>query len=104
MLPPPVRKFLQDQLDDMTQRIWASAAATSAEGIACVTGTGPCPEGASGHLKLVPVTDSERALERDVLSKAVLPRWARRCGQACAERWNATIGRLWGLTAPVSGS
>ena len=104
MMSEPARNFLRAQLDELTDRIWASAEKTSAEGIACVTGTGPCPEGPAGHLKLVPVTESERALERDVLSKAVLPRWARRCGQGCAERWNETIGRLWGLTAPASGS
>ena len=33
----------------------------------------------------------------------MLPRWARRCGAACTERWNETIGRLWGLTATRQG-
>jgi len=104
MLGEPARAFLTQQIDELTERIWASADAISTEGIACVTGKGPCLEGAPGALKLVPVTDAERALERNVLSKSVLPRWARRCGAACTERWNETIGRLWGLTANPAGS
>jgi TRAP-type C4-dicarboxylate transport system substrate-binding protein len=104
MLGEPVRAFLRKQIDQLTDRIWASAEATSEEGIACVTGKGACPEGPSGHLILVPVTDADRELERAVLSKSVLPRWARLCGAACAAQWNDTIGKLWGLTAPASGS
>lgn len=104
MLGEPVRAFLRQQIDQLTDRIWASAEATSKEGIACVTGTGPCPEGPAGHLTLVPVTDADRELERQVLSKSVLPRWARLCGAVCAAQWNDTIGKLWGLTATASGS
>jgi TRAP-type C4-dicarboxylate transport system substrate-binding protein len=104
MLGEPARAFLRQQIDALTERIWASADSTSVEGIACVTGTGPCPEGPPGALTLVPVTDADRALERQVLSKSVLPRWARICGAVCTEQWNATIGRLWGLAAATSGS
>jgi TRAP-type C4-dicarboxylate transport system substrate-binding protein len=104
MLGEPVRAFLRQQIDKLTDRIWASAEATSEEGIACVTGTGPCPEGPSGHLTLVPVTEADRELERQVLSKSVLPRWARLCGAACTTEWNDTIGKLWGLTATARGS
>ena len=103
MLGEPARAFLRQQIDQLTDRIWASAEATSEEGIACVT-AGPCPEGPPAHLKLVPVTEADRELERRVLSKAVLPRWARLCGLACAEQWNDTIGKLWGLTAAADGS
>jgi TRAP-type C4-dicarboxylate transport system substrate-binding protein len=104
MLGEPARAFLRQQIDALTERIWASADNTSIEGIACVTGTGPCPEGTPGTLTLVPVTDADRALERQVLSKSVLPRWARICGAVCTAQWNATIGRLWGLAAATSGS
>jgi TRAP-type C4-dicarboxylate transport system substrate-binding protein len=104
MLGAPARDFLRRQLADLTEKIWASADSMSTEGIVCVTGDGPCPEGTPGHLKLVPDTAAERALERQVLSKAVLPKWAKRCGAACAMRWNDTIGRLWGLVAPAPGT
>lgn len=104
MLGEPVRAFLRQQIDQLTDRIWSSADATSNEGIACVTGIGECPEGPPGAMKLVPVTEADRALERAVLSESVLPRWARLCGAVCAAQWNSTIGRLWGLTATASGS
>lgn len=104
MLGEPVRAFLRQQIDQLTDRIWASAEATSKEGIACVTGTGVCPEGTAGHLTLVPVSEADRELERQVLSKSVLPRWAQLCGSGCAGEWNDTIGKLWGLAAPVGGS
>lgn len=104
MLGEPARAFLRQQIDKLTDRIWTSAEAASEEGIACVTGTGPCPEGPVGHLKLVPVTEADRELERQVLSNSVLPRWARLCGAVCAAGWNNTIGKLWGLAAPASGS
>jgi TRAP-type C4-dicarboxylate transport system substrate-binding protein len=103
MLGEPARTFLRRQIDRLTDRIWASAEAISKEGIACVT-DGPCPEGLPGRLKLVRVTEADRELERQVLSKSVLPRWAKLCGAACATQWNDTIGRLWGLAAPTSGS
>ena len=62
MLGEPARAFLTQQIDELTERIWASADAISTEGIACVTGKGPCLEGAPGALKLVPVTDAEPRL------------------------------------------
>jgi TRAP-type C4-dicarboxylate transport system substrate-binding protein len=104
MLGEPARAFLREQIDGLTERIWTSAEGMSTEGIVCLTGSEPCPEGPSGNLVLVPVGPADRALVRQTLSKSVLPSWARRCGDACARRWNETIGRLRDLTASAAGS
>lgn len=104
MLGAPTREFLLKQIKELDGRIWESADMMSNAGIACVTGKGACPEGPAGNMTLVPVTDADRTLEREVLSKSVLPIWARRCGPACTDRWNRTIGQLWGVTAVAAGS
>ena len=39
---------------------------------------------------------------REVMASSVLKNWAKRCGTACAQQWNETIGKVVGLEAPDS--
>ena len=36
-----------------------------------------------------------------ILNETVLVAWGRRCGRACAERWNTTVGPIVNLRIPV---
>ena len=41
-------------------------------------------------------------LLKKIMLETVLPRWAKRCGSACAKQFNDTIGKVTGLSAPTS--
>jgi len=101
-LGEPVQKFLREQLSLLSDEIWAGVERESSQGIACVTGRGPCPIGPPGQMKYVPPSDADGKLVKQVLSDVVLPRWIERCGAECGARWNDTVGRLWGLRATLS--
>jgi TRAP-type C4-dicarboxylate transport system substrate-binding protein len=98
---PALRDFLTARIDELGDRLWQDADRETQEGIACLTG-GPCSAGPAAHMKLVPMSDADRALERKSFVDTVLPRWAARCGAECVANWNATIGREFGLTVTAS--
>jgi hypothetical protein len=50
-------------------------------------------------MKLVTVTDADVATARKLLTESVLPSWASRTEAAYVAKWNATVGKLVGLTA-----
>jgi hypothetical protein len=52
-------------------------------------------------MKLVNIAPEDEKLRREALVQTVLPRWAKRCGSDCVKDWNATVGKLVGLQAPV---
>lgn len=69
-------------------------------GISCNTG-GPCSQGQPANMKLIPISEKDRELRKEVLLNVVLPKWAERCGSACAKTWNDTVGKVVNLQAPV---
>ena len=60
---------------------------------------GPCDKGKTGGM--VPITPSaeDQKMLEDIAQNVVLKRWAKRCGKKCADEWNATIGKIVGMTA-----
>ena len=62
---------------------------------------GPCDWGETGNLVKVEMNDSDNAIIKDVVQNTVLKRFAERCGRACAEEWNATMGEIAGVKAPL---
>ncbi len=101
-LPEPVRQFLRHNLAELEDQIWANAERETLEGLNCNTGRGECTLGVRANMTLVPVRADDDVLLKRILREVILPRWADRCGDECAETWNATIGRLSGLQAPVN--
>lgn len=77
---------------------WASAQDALVNDIACLTGNGECPAGEARDMVLVEVTDEDFSRARDVLTSTVLPDWAERAGGDWAERWNASVGQVVGVT------
>jgi hypothetical protein len=58
--------------------------------------------GRPGRMTLVPVPDADQARRVQLLNEVVLPAWARRCGRACAERWNREVGPVVNLRIDTS--
>ena len=51
------------------------------------------------NLTLVPVSAADVETHRDLMETVVLRRWGERCGKACAEHWNETVGKILNLSA-----
>ncbi len=77
---------------------WASAQGALVNDIACLTGNGDCASGEARSMTLVTVSDADFAKAREVLTGEVLPEWAVRAGGDWAERWNASVGAVVGVT------
>jgi TRAP-type C4-dicarboxylate transport system substrate-binding protein len=99
-LAPEVQRFLRREVAVLEQQIWADAEQKVEEGIACNTGVGDCPTGRPGKMTLVPLLPEDAARLRTLISQTVLPGWLSRCGEPCADAWNATIGPLLSIPAP----
>ncbi|WP_372685505.1 TRAP transporter substrate-binding protein [Castellaniella sp.] len=97
-LSPAEQTILMEQVHRLEKAIDEQNIREDELGIQCNTG-GACSEGPAADMKLVPVTDEDLKLKREVLLEVVLPKWAQRCGEACAESWNETVGKMLNLQA-----
>jgi TRAP-type C4-dicarboxylate transport system substrate-binding protein len=77
---------------------WASAQDALVNDIACLTGNGDCPAGEARDMVLVEASEADFERAREVLTTDVLPDWAERAGGDWAERWNASVGEVVGVT------
>ncbi len=94
-LDPKVQAFLEAEAADLEDRMFALAATETEAGLACNT-SGPCDYGDPAGMTLVPVSAADETLRVEALSAAVLPAFKERCGEACAQTWNETIGAAMG--------
>ena len=89
---------VQNAINGLTEEMWAETATEDDVAISCITG-GDCSVGEKGGMTLVSPTADDLALRDKVATDVVLARWAERCGAECAADWNATVGKIVGLTA-----
>ena len=101
-LSPATRELMQREFKALEDKSWKTVEAETEDGVHCTTGTGPCPAGPPGKLKLVKPTEADLKARDRVLNKTVLKEWAKRCGEACAAKWTETIGKRYGLAAKTS--
>jgi TRAP-type C4-dicarboxylate transport system substrate-binding protein len=94
--------LLEKQMKALEDKSWKTIEAESDEGIACNTGSGPCSAGPAGKVKLVVPSAADVAAREKALNETVLPRWAKRCGEACAARWNELVGKQFNLNAKAN--
>jgi TRAP-type C4-dicarboxylate transport system substrate-binding protein len=102
-LTPEDQAFLQQQFSVLEDRLWQIGEESITEGDNCNTGKDPCTLGKKANLTMVPVRADEADIHKNLMETAVLRNWAERCGAACAEEWNNTVGPIFGLAAPVPG-
>lgn len=99
-LPADLRALLQRELPRLEATIWADAERETSEGLACNTGRPSCQKGARGSMMVVPVSAADDARRVEILRTTVLANWQRRCGPACVDLWNRTVGPARGIPAP----
>jgi len=102
-LDPKVQAFLTEQLKDLEKEIWRIGTLGAEQGVNCSVGQGECtmPGLKKYKMTLVPISKKDEAAIRDIVSNHVVPAWAKRCGKACVEEWNRTIGAVIGIKAPM---
>jgi len=101
-LSPDTQAFLAKQMKAHEDKSWKVIEDETDEGVACSTGTGPCSVGPPGKVKLVKPSEADLKAREKALNEVVLPRWAKRCGEACAARWNELVGSRYGLVAKAN--
>lgn len=77
---------------------WDVAQNALVNDVACLTGNGECPAGDARAMTLVEASDADFEKARTILTSEVLPDWAERAGGDWAERWNASVGQVVGVT------
>ena len=95
---PPLQKFLQTEVNGLVDQIWDAAARQTQEGFDCNTGAAACTQPVKGKMVLV----QPSAADRELLAKTrqlVIDKWAARCSAQCVSDFNATIGKVIGVTA-----
>lgn len=101
-LSKDTQAFIQKQMQAHEDKAWKTIEAETEEGVSCNTGAGACSAGAPGKLKLVKASAADLAVRERALNEVVLARWAKRCGEACATRWNELVGKKYNLTAKAN--
>ncbi|MDF1791778.1 MAG: TRAP transporter substrate-binding protein [Thalassobaculaceae bacterium] len=99
------KAFIEKSMKEYDETAWKNMIAEDEMGIICNTGEGgTCTEGEPGNMTLVKLSDSDTAARKKALEDVVLKRWAERCAQKagvkCVDDWNATVGKVTGVTAP----
>ena len=98
-LSEDTRKLITDELRKLEDLSWKTVAEETEDGVRCTTGTGPCPIGTPGKLKLVLPSEQDLKARDRIINEHVLKSWAKRCGAECAARWTELIGKKYGLVA-----
>ncbi len=98
-LSADTRALIEKEVKSLEERSWKSTQAETEEGVYCTTGTGGCPAGPAGKLKLSKPSAADLKARDKALNETVLKSWAKRCGIECAARWTELIGTKYGLTA-----
>tara|TARA_B110000977_G_scaffold173452_1_gene226619 strand:- start:3 stop:1061 length:1059 start_codon:yes stop_codon:yes gene_type:complete len=90
--------LLEKELGALNQRMWAETATEDDIAIECLTGS-VCSLGERGKMVLVEPSKADLEKRDTIAHEVILPRWAARCGPECTANWNATVGKVLGLTA-----
>ena len=101
-LSKDTQAFIEKQMQAHEDKSWKVIEDETEEGVACNTGAGPCSVGPAGKLKLVKPSDADLKAREKALNEVVLSRWAKRCGDACAAKWNELVGKKYNLTAKAN--
>lgn len=96
-LSADLKKLLRRELPRLEASIWAESDRETREGLACNIGSAECTNGRKGHMSLVRETEADQRKRQELLTKAVLPAWMKRCGTACAAQWRETVGPAAGV-------
>ena len=97
-LPQSVRTFLETQVKGLEDKIWELNRREHAIGLDCTTGK-ECPFGKPAMMTAAQPLEVDKELLRRALVESVLPKWGKRCGDACVKEWNEVVGPVAGVRA-----
>ncbi|MGE4374002.1 MAG: TRAP transporter substrate-binding protein [Xanthobacter sp.] len=96
-LPSATKEFLTAQFAAYEDKMWDTLAEGIQQAEVCNTAQEGCKLGKPAHVTLVTPSAADMQRARQIVSKNVLPGWAKRCGKSCVADWNARIGEIAGL-------
>ena len=100
-LDDETKAMFRKELAALEEEMWIATAANDQRGMDC-NASGPCDLGEPGGMVPIEPTAADKEKLKKVVEEFVLKRWAERCGtQQCIDEWNATIGKLAGVTASM---
>jgi TRAP-type C4-dicarboxylate transport system substrate-binding protein len=88
--------ILKKELDTLTNAMWEETATEDEVAISCLTG-GKCDIGEKGSMVLVEPSESDLKKRTEIMNNVIVPRWAKRCGDACLATWKQTVGPIVGV-------
>ena len=98
-LDSETQNLLTAELKKLEKEMWDAVEVNDRDGMNC-NANGPCPRGPVGGMVPIEPTAADKAKLKEVVENFVLKRLAKRCGtQKCVDEWNATIGKISGMTA-----
>ena len=92
---------LMAQFKALENQLWDLAITANEDAVACNTGADICKNHKKFNMKLVTITDADRARIKAVTESTVLPIWKKTCNAVdatCTDTWNKTAGAAVGLT------
>ena len=98
---PTVQQFFLDQFTKLEDQMWKTGAEATTEADNCNTGKDPCKLGKKAKMTIVPVSEADKSLHRQLMESVVLLNFGKRCGKDCAREWNDTVGKVVNLRIPI---
>lgn len=98
---PETQKFFLAQFDTFEDKMWATVGTATSEGLTCNVNKEPCTIGKLVSMTIVPVSEADQTLRKELMESTVLVEWGKRCGKPCVEEWNKTVGPIVGLQIPL---
>jgi len=98
---PDVQKFFDKTFAILEDDMWATVGQSAAEADNCNTGKDPCNFGRKANMTIVTVSEADKQAHKKLMQDVVLVEWGKRCGKACAEEWNQTVGPVVDLKIPL---
>jgi TRAP-type C4-dicarboxylate transport system substrate-binding protein len=93
------QKFFINESKRLEKEMWVAAENEDEEALRCLSGKGACSRGPGGSVVITDPSPEDEALRKKILQEHVLKKWAERCSADCVKQWNATAGKVVGLTA-----
>ncbi len=98
-LSPDQQATLQKAVTDLTDKVWVYSETLFKDAVNCNAGRA-CETGKQYKLVDVPISDADRALLKDAVTKVSLPAWTEVCdkvNKGCVERWKTAVGPVAGI-------
>jgi TRAP-type transport system periplasmic protein len=94
-MTPEDQKKLEAGFDTLIEEIWTYSESLFDDAVRCNVGAEPCETGKKFNLKLVPITDQDRAIIGNAVQEISFPTWAKICdaqNDSCSADWSASVG------------